>query len=230
MDENQCLKWLDSWPPSSVIYACLGSLNRLTPPQLMELGLGLEASNKPFIWVLRGSYKSQEMENLLLEDGFEERVKGRGLIIHGWAPQVLILSHPAIGGFLTHCGWNSSLEGICAGVPMMTWPMFAEQFLNEKLIVQILEVGVRVGVELALTWGEEEKFGVAVKRENVEEAVEKIMGEGEEREERRERARKLADMAKKAIKEGGSSFLNITLLLQDIRQQAKNISSQIHEM
>jgi len=87
--------------------------------------------------------------------------------------------------------------------------------------VQILEVGVRVGVELALTWGEEEKFGVAVKRENVEEAVEKIMGEGEEREERRERARKLAEMAKKAIKEGGSSFLNITLLLQDIRQQAK---------
>jgi UDP-glucosyl transferase 73C len=221
MDENQCLKWLDSWPLSSVIYACLGSLNRLTPPLLMELGLGLEASNKPFIWVLRGSYKSKEMENLLLEDGFEERVKGRGLIIHGWAPQVLILSHPAIGGFLTHCGWNSSLEGICAGVPMMTWPMFAEQFLNEKLIVQVLEVGVRVGVELALTWGEEEKFGVAVKRENVQEAVEKIMGEGEEREERRERARKLAEMAKKAIEEGGSSFFNITLLLQDIRQQAQ---------
>lgn len=201
----------------------MGSLNRLTPPQLIELGLGLEQSKKPFIWVLRGGYKSEEMEKWLAENCFEERVKGRGFVIHGWAPQVLILSHPAIGGFLTHCGWNSTLEGICAGIPMITWPMFAEQFLNEKLIVQVLEVGVRVGVELAMKWGAEEKFGVVVKRENVEEAVEKIMGEGKEREERRERARKLGEMGKKAIEEGGSSFLNITLFLEDIKQQAKII-------
>ena len=221
-DENKCLKWLDSWAPGSVIYACLGSLNRLTPEQLIELGLGLEASKMPFIWVIRGGYKKEEMEKWLLEDGFEERVKGRGFLIRGWAPQVLILSHPAIGGFLTHCGWNSTLEGICGGIPMITWPLFGEQFFNEKFIVHVLEIGVRVGVEVVIHLGEEEKFGVLVKRENIKEAVGMVMGEGEEKEKRRERVRQLAEMAKKAIEEGGSSYLNITLLLEDIRQAAKN--------
>ena len=81
--ENQCLKWLDSWPPSSVIYACLGSLNRVTPEQLIELGLGLEATKRPFIWVLRGAYRREEMDKWLLKEGFEERVKGRGILIKG---------------------------------------------------------------------------------------------------------------------------------------------------
>jgi UDP-glucosyl transferase 73C len=208
-----------------VIFACLGSLDRLPPQQLIELGLGLEASNRPFIWVIRGGYKREEMETLLSEDGFEERVKGRGFLIWGWAPQVLILSHPAIGGFLTHCGWNSTLEGISAGVPMVTWPLFAEQFFNEKFVVQVLEIGVRVGVEVVMHWGDEEKFGVLVKKENVKEAVERVMGEGNEREERRERARKLAQTAKKAIEEGGSSYLNVKLLLEDIMQLAKKQSN-----
>jgi UDP:flavonoid glycosyltransferase YjiC (YdhE family) len=109
------------------------------------------------------------MEKWLLGDGFEERVKGRGLLIRGWASQVLILSHPAIGGFLTHCGWNLTLERICGGIPMITMPLFDERFFNEKLIVQVLEIGVRVGVEVdaVMHWGEEEKFGVLMKRENV---------------------------------------------------------------
>ncbi|XWS59594.1 hypothetical protein CRYUN_Cryun08bG0135500 [Craigia yunnanensis] len=218
-NENQCLKWLDSWPPSSVIYVCFGSLNRLTPSQLIELGLALEASNRPFIWVIRGGYKKEEMEKWLAEDGFEERMKGRGLLIRGWAPQVLILSHPSIGGFLTHCGWNSTLEGICAGVPMITWPLFSEQFMNDKLLVQILKVGVRVGVEVAVQMGEEES-GMLVKRDDVKQALENLMDEGKEGEDRRKRARKLAKMAKKAVEEGGSSYLNITLLIEDIMQQA----------
>ncbi|KAJ1419459.1 putative UDP-glycosyltransferase 73C1-like [Sesbania bispinosa] len=98
-DATQYVEWLDSRPPSSVIYVCLGSLNRVTPEQLIELGLGLEATKRPFIWVLRGAYRRDEMEKWLLEDGFEERVKGRGILIRGWAPQVLILSHRAIGAF-----------------------------------------------------------------------------------------------------------------------------------
>jgi hypothetical protein len=220
IDENQCLKWLDSLPQSSVVYACLGSLSRLPPSQLIELGLGLEASNSPFIWVLRGDENGGEMEKWILEEGFEEKTKGRGLLIRGWAPQVLILSHPAIGGFLTHCGWNSTLEGVCAGVPMVTWPIFAEQFFNEKLVVQVLKIGERVGNEIAVPLGEEGSYGVLVNKEQVREAIGKIMTEGKEREDRRERSSKLAEMAKKATEEGGSSYLDITLLMEDIRKLA----------
>ena len=219
IDENQCLKWLDSRKPKSVIYACFGSLCHFSTSQLIEIGLGLEASNRPFVWIIRQSDCSFELEERLLEERYEERIKGRGLIIRGWAPQVLILSHPAAGGFLTHSGWNSTIEAICSGVPMITWPMFAEQFYNEKLVVQVLRIGVRIGVEVIVQWGEEEKAGALVKRNQIKEAVDKLMDEGKEGEERRERARKLGELAKMAVEEGGSSHLNTTLLIQDIMEQ-----------
>ncbi|KAK3226653.1 hypothetical protein Dsin_006515 [Dipteronia sinensis] len=219
MDENQILKWLDSQDSSSVLYACLGSLCNLIPAQLIELGLGLEASDRPFIWVIREGVNSKELQKWAMENGFEERNKGRGLVIWGWAPQVLILSNPAIGGFLTHCGWNSCLEGISAGLPLITWPLFADQFCNEKLVVQILKIGVRVGVEYPMTWGKEEKVGVLVMREDVKNAVEKLMNQEKEAQERRKRARELGMLAKAAVEEGGSSNLNITLLLDDIMNQ-----------
>ncbi|XVF30465.1 hypothetical protein REPUB_Repub16aG0060200 [Reevesia pubescens] len=218
VDEHQCQRWLDSQEPGSVIYACLGSLSNVIPSQSIELGLGLEASNRPFIWVMRGSDKSEEVEKWILEDGFEERTKGRGLVIRGWAPQVVILSHRAIGGFLTHCGWNSTIEAITAGVPLITWPLFGDQFCNEKLVVQILQIGVRIGVEEPLSWGEEAKVGVLVKKEDVKKAVERLMEAGEEGEERRKRAKKLGEMAEKALEVGGSSHLSITQLIQDIMQ------------
>ncbi|KAL7247981.1 hypothetical protein ACSBR2_002810 [Camellia fascicularis] len=218
IDEQHCLAWLDSQEPSSVIYACLGSLSRLTSAQMIELGLGLEGSNRPFIWVLREA--SEEFENWILEEGFGERTKERGLLIRGWAPQVLILSHPAIGAFFTHCGWNSTLEGICAGVPMVTWPLFAEQFCNEKLVVHVLRIGVSVGVELPMKWGEEEKVGVLVHKDTVKKTIDKLMDGGHEGEERRERAKQLGEMARRAIEEGGSSHLNMTMLIEDIMEKA----------
>lgn len=96
-DENQCLKWLDSWPSNSVIYISFGSLSRPTHIQLVELGSALEASKRPFVWVIReGNKRDEETEKWLTEDGFENSVKGRGFLIRGWAPQVLILSHPSI--------------------------------------------------------------------------------------------------------------------------------------
>ncbi|KAF5468258.1 hypothetical protein F2P56_012424 [Juglans regia] len=202
-----------------------GTLCRLTPLQLIELGLGLEACNRPFLWVIRGDNGKEELEKWILENGFEERTNGRGLLIRGWAPQVLILSHPAIGGFLTHCGWNSTLEAICAGVPMVTWPLFADQFFNEKLVVQVLKIGERVGNEIAVPVGEDGKSGVLVKREKVREAIQKIMTEGKDREERRERVRKLAEKAREATEKGGSSFLNITLLIEDIRKLGMGIQA-----
>ncbi|XP_012086438.2 UDP-glycosyltransferase 73C3 isoform X1 [Jatropha curcas] len=226
VDGNECLNWLDSWNPGSVIYACLGSLPNLTTLQVIELGLGLESSKRPFIWVVRrGDYRSKEIEKWVSETGFKERIKGRGLFIRGWAPQMLILSHPAIGGFVTHCGWNSILEAISSGVPMATWPLFADQFINEKLVIQVLKIGVSFGVEVPEKFGEEGKFGLLVKKEDVVRALDKLMEEGEEREERNKRIKELAEMAKKATEEGGSSFLNIKLLIQDIMQKINHEKS-----
>ncbi|XP_027176125.1 UDP-glycosyltransferase 73C4-like [Coffea eugenioides] len=216
VDQHNCLKWLASRETNSVIYVCLGSLSRLSTGQMTELALGLEASQRPFVWATR--YKSGDFEKWLCEEKFEERINDRGLLIHGWAPQVLILSHPAVGGFVTHCGWNSTLEGISAGVPLITWPMFGEQFCNEKLIVNILRVGVRVGVEFPVRFGEEEKVGVQVKQQDCKTAIDELMSEEQEGKQRRERARKLGEMAKRALEEGGSSHLNLDLLVQDITE------------
>ncbi|XP_065855312.1 UDP-glycosyltransferase 73D1-like [Euphorbia lathyris] len=232
IDEQECSKWLDLKKPRSVIYACLGSLCRLEPSQLLELGLGLEASNQPFIWVVKTGEKSSELDKWLADEMFEERTKGRGLLIKGWSPQVLILSHPAIGGFLTHCGWNSTVEGVCSGVPMITWPLFSEQFLNEKLIVEILKIGVRVGVEIPVRWGEEEKVGVLVKKEEVEKAIRILMDEGEEGMKRRKKAIELAQMARKSMEIGGSSYSNLSLLIQHVleyqtHRKAKGLESEI---
>jgi len=219
ISEHHCLKWLDLHQPKSVVYACLGSLCNLIPSQLMELALALEVTNRPFIWVIREGKKSEELEKWISEERFEERNKGRGLIIRGWAPQVLILSHPSIGGFLTHCGWNSTLEGISVGLPLVTWPLFADQFLNEKLVTQVLRIGVSLGVEVPMRLGVEESLGVLVKKEGIKEAICMVMDEGEESKERRERASKLSEMAKRAVEKGGSSHLNINLLIQDIMEQ-----------
>ncbi|KAI3993594.1 hypothetical protein MKX01_002607 [Papaver californicum] len=177
IDENQCLKWLDSRDPCSVVYACFGSLCALTSSEMIELALGLEESKCPFVWVIRGGERHPE----------------------------------SIGGFLTHCGWNSVMEGVCAGVPLIAWPTGAEQFFNEKLIVQVLDIGVKVGVDDVLAsdikWVEKEKVL------------------GEENNGRRQGRRRLRDFgtkAKKAVEEGGSSYNNMTLLIQDIMQyQAK---------
>ncbi|WRX24613.1 UDP-glucuronosyl/UDP-glucosyltransferase - like 10 [Theobroma cacao] len=222
IDDNQCLKpWLDSKKPGSVIYACLGSISGLTTWQLVELGLGLEASNQAFIWVIRGGKKSEGLEKWIAEEGFEERVKDRGLIIGGWAPQIWILSHPAIGGFLTHCGWNSTMEGICAGVPIVACPLFAEQFLNEKLVVEVLGIGASVGVEAAVAWGMEDKFGLLMKREQVKQAIDKVMDKGNPGEERRKRAKELGMRATKAIEEGGSSYQNMEMLIKFVLERTR---------
>lgn len=217
IDDKECLGWLETMTPGSVIYACLGSQCRLIPEQLIELGLGLEASEKPFIWAIKTGERFSELEEWLVKERFEDRIKGRGLLIKGWAPQVLILSHPAIGGFLTHCGWNSTTEAVCSGVPMITWPLFAEQFLNEKLIIEILRIGVRVGVEDPVRWGDEERVGVLVKKFQVEKAVATLMDGGEEGEMRKKRAKELAMSAKTAMEDGGTSHVNISALIEDIR-------------
>nr|UHH90530.1 UDP-glycosyltransferase [Nicotiana benthamiana] len=142
IDKHDCMKWLDSKKSSSVIYVCFGSIANFTASQLHELTMGIEASGQEFIWVVR---TDQQDNKDWFPKGFEERTKEKGLIINGWAPQKQILDHKSVGAFVTHCGWNSTLEGISAGVPMVTWPLFAEQFFNEKLVTDVLKTGVDVG-------------------------------------------------------------------------------------
>ncbi|GMI74572.1 UDP-glucosyl transferase 73B3 [Hibiscus trionum] len=212
IDANQCLTWLDSKEPNSVLYVCFGTSCWFSAAQLNEIAKGLEESGQGFIWVVREVNVGKEEE--WLPDGFEERVKGKGLIIRGWAPQVLILEHAAVGGFMSHLGWNSTLEGITYGVPMIAWPLSNEQFYNEKLVTEVLRVGVAVGVEEWCDWMEEHKF--LVRKERIITAVTELM-DGEEAEERRKRAGELKEKANRAVEEGGSSYCDLKDLLDGLR-------------
>ncbi|CAD5179565.1 unnamed protein product [Musa acuminata subsp. malaccensis] len=211
ISSDECLTWLDSKKPRSVLYVCFGSLGQCTTTQLHEIALGLEASDHPFIWVVSNAGEPSEW----LPERFNERVigEGKGLLIKGWAPQLLILNHEAVGGSVTHCGWNSCLEGISAGVPMVTWPLFAEQFFNEKLVVDVLRVGIAVG---ATVCSHRKEKRALVKAEAIKKAVDELMGSGEEAESRRKTAEKLKELAIKAVAEGGSSHMDLSCLLADM--------------
>ncbi|KAL1215792.1 UDP-glycosyltransferase 73B3 [Cardamine amara subsp. amara] len=209
IDEAECLKWLDSKKPDSVIYISFGSVACFKNEQLLEIAAGLEVSGTNFIWVVRKNDGNKGEKEEWLPEGFEERVAGKGMIIRGWAPQVLILDHQATGGFVTHCGWNSLLEGVAAGLPMVTWPVGAEQFYNEKLVTQVLKTGVSVGAKKRVTY-----MGDFISREKVNEAVRELLV-GKEAEERRKQAKQLAVMAKAAVEEGGSSFNDLNSFIEE---------------
>ncbi|KAI9092057.1 hypothetical protein K1719_027992 [Acacia pycnantha] len=136
------LKWLAD---GSVLYVCFGSQKLLKREQMEALASGLERSETRFVWVVKHGTSQQMEEGYgVVPDGFEDRVKGRGFVIKVWAPQVAILSHRAVGGFLSHCGWNSVMEAIVAGVMILGWPMEADQFVNAKRLVKDKGVAVRV--------------------------------------------------------------------------------------
>ena len=195
IDEHKCLQWLNSKKPSSVLYICFGSVANFGTSQLKEVAIALESSRQEFIWVVRENKNPEEENQNWLPEGFEQRIEGKGLIVKGWAPQVLILDHEAIGGFVTHCGWNSTLEAITAGVPMVAWPLGADQFYNEKLVTQVLKIGVSV-----------REYGDTIKSELIEEAIIRVM-EGAEAQEMRSKAKKLGKMAREAVEDGGSYAL-----------------------
>ncbi|KAI3853171.1 hypothetical protein MKW92_051240 [Papaver armeniacum] len=206
IEEHNVLKWLDSKKPNSVIYVSFGSMSKLPNDQLTEIATGLEESGCSFIWVVRKMMTKEEEK--FLPEGFEERIEGKGLIIREWAPQVLILDHPAVGGFMTHCGWNSILESITAGVPMITWPMFAEQFYNEKFVTRVLKIGSTVGAE-------EWKEGIELTN------VSLMSDNGEENRQMRKRVIELSEKAKRAVKEDGSSNVQLTALIEELKMSKK---------
>ncbi|CAJ1939535.1 unnamed protein product [Sphenostylis stenocarpa] len=207
VDEHECLKWLDTKKHKSVVYVCFGSTVVLPDSRLREIATGLEASGQQFMWVVR---KRKEDGVEWLPDGFEKGMEGKGLIIRGWAPQLLILEHEAIGAFVTHCGWNSILEAVSAGVPMITWPIFADQFFNEKLVTEVLKIGVPVG---AKKWVGVE--GDNITWDAVEKAVKRITT-GEEATDMRNRAMELSKLARRAMEEGGSSHSDLITLIEEL--------------
>ncbi|KAH0466493.1 hypothetical protein IEQ34_003731 [Dendrobium chrysotoxum] len=207
VSKSEVFGWLDGKEAGSVLYVCFGSLPRFTAAQFQEIRAGLEAAGRPFVWVVR--------EDPVAEGNVPVAGEGSiGFVIKGWAPQLAILKHQAVGAFLTHCGWNSCLEGIAAGVPMVTWPLFSDQQFNERLLVDVLGVGVGVG-SMVNSMREEERTLVVA--EKVAAAVETVMGGGQVAEERRRKARELKVAAAKAVEEGGSSEVELGRMVDALR-------------
>ncbi|KAM3351203.1 hypothetical protein ACQJBY_023296 [Aegilops geniculata] len=212
--EHECLRWLDAQPDQSVVFLSFGSMGTFSAKQLEEIATGLEKSGERFLWVVRSprnpDYKYGESLpepdlDALMPEGFLDRTKDRGLVIKSWAPQVEVLRHRATGAFMTHCGWNSTLEGITAGQPLLCWPLYAEQKVNKVHIVEEMKLGVEMR-----GYNEE-----VVKAEEVEEKVRWVMA-SEGGKALRERVAAAKDGAAEALKEGGSSDLAFVQFLNDL--------------
>lgn len=196
-----CLDWLNKRDPSSVVYVNYGSLVIMTIQELREFAWGLANSKYSFLWVIRPDMVSGGAEVISAE--FMEEVGGRGLLV-GWCRQEAVLSHPSIGGFLTHCGWNSVLESVSAGVPMICWPFFADQQMNCFYLCNKWGIGMEINGD--------------VRREKVEGIVRELM-EGEKGKEMRKKALEWRERAKVATNVGGSSYANFDMLVKYLKKE-----------
>ncbi|XP_073362233.1 anthocyanin 3'-O-beta-glucosyltransferase-like [Aegilops tauschii subsp. strangulata] len=218
-DADSCIGWLDMKPAGSVVYISFGTLTSFSPAELHELARGLELSGMNFVWVI-GAACPDSSE--WMPEGFAELTAhgGRGFIIRGWAPQMLILNHPAVGGFLTHCGWNSTLEAVSAGVPMVTWPRYADQFNNEKVIVELLKVGVSIGAKDYASCVEAHEV---IGGEVIAESIGRLMGNGEEGDAMRKKAKALGCKARSAVEGGGSSYNAVGRLIDELTARRSSV-------
>ncbi|KAI9196617.1 hypothetical protein LWI28_025448 [Acer negundo] len=202
-DLDGILKWLDDQPECSVVFLCFGTAGSFSPAQVKEIATGLEQSECRFLWSLRVSsphdHKSTTTNGDDLPEGFMERVRGRGMVIRGWAPQAEVLAHKAIGGFVSHCGWNSIMESLWHGVPIVTWPLYAEQNFNAFTLVK--ELGL--SVEIMRSDSRKDHDDGIVMGDEIARAVRCVMdGDSEIR-------KKVKEMSGKSMLEGGSSFDSI---------------------
>ncbi|XP_044487457.1 UDP-glycosyltransferase 83A1-like [Mangifera indica] len=199
-EDSSCLNWLDEQPLDSVIYVSLGSTTTLNQQQFEELALGLESSGQPFLWVVR----SDLVKDLIAEfpDGFKEKIAGRGKIVE-WAAQEKVLAHSSVACFVSHCGWNSTLEGLSMGVPFLCWPYFVDQFQNRNYICEVWEIG------LNLSSNEE---GIVTKDE-IQTKITKLLND----EIIKENALKVKERAANSLVEGGSSFENFKRFIVEMK-------------
>ncbi|RLN33188.1 DIMBOA UDP-glucosyltransferase BX8-like [Panicum miliaceum] len=191
--------------PASVLYVSFGSVASMSASDLAETAWGMAISGRPFLWALqpglvRGAPPSPEQPPL--PAGFRAATRGRGTVV-AWAPQEEVLAHPAVGGFWTHCGWNSTLEAVCAGVPMLCRPCFGDQMGNARYVERAWRVGVALDGEL--------------ERGEVEAAIAAVMGGGEAGAGMRRRPAVLKSRAAECcVAEAGSSCLNVDKLVKHI--------------
>ncbi|XP_062009129.1 putative UDP-glucose flavonoid 3-O-glucosyltransferase 3 [Rosa rugosa] len=208
---DSTLKWLDEQPPLSVVFLCFGSMGSFDEDQVKEIAYALEHSGLRFLWSLRQppakgkvAYPSDYADYRgVFPEGFLDRTTGIGKVI-GWAPQVAILAHPAIGGFVSHCGWNSMLESLWCGVPVGTLPMYAEQHLNAFEMVR--ELGLAVEVSMAYKKG-------SVNAEDIERGIRQVM---EHDSDIRKRVKEMSKLSKTALMDGGSSYSSLGRFIEQI--------------
>ncbi|MCE2055214.1 Zeatin O-glucosyltransferase [Datura stramonium] len=194
---HKCIEWLEKQEPNSVIFVSFGTTTTLSDEEIKELAIGLEKSEQKFIWVLREADKADifrgESRKVELPEGYEERVKSRGLIVRDWAPQLEILGHVATGGFMSHCGWNSCLESISMGVPIAAWPMHSDQPRNAFLVTEVLKIGT-----VLKDWATRDEL---VSSDAVAECVKRLMNSAEGDEMRQ----KAIELSKSVVDGGGSA-------------------------
>lgn len=205
-NHDYIIKWLDNQPFGSVLYVSQGSFLSVSSEQIDEIAAGLRDSGVGFLWVQRGEASSR------LKEICGEYKKG---LIVPWCDQLRVLMHPSVGGFWSHCGWNSTREGVFSGVPFLTFPIFMDQPLNSKYIVEDWKVGWRVK--------REGKKDTLMRRDEIASLVRKFMGLDGDDEVRdmRERARELQQICQRAIAGGGSSETNMKAFLGHVLQGAK---------
>jgi hypothetical protein len=206
-DPEGCLPWLDERAarPGSVVYVSFGTQVDVTAAQLDELAHGLADSGHAFLWAVRS-------------DAWAPPVNPgpQGKVVRGWVPQLRVLVHPAVGGFLSHCGWNSVLESLAAGRPMLAWPVIAEQAANAKHVADVIGAGVRVGVKASAASFKAER--AVVGRAQVAEKVRELMDDGEAGRSMRARAEHVRQEARDAVGEGGTSRLALARLVDELRR------------
>lgn len=186
-EDTTCLDWLDQQPPQSVLYVAFGSSAVIDQNQFKELALGLDFLNKPFLWVVSNDKK--------LNNAYPDDFHGSKGRIVGWAPQKKILNHPAIACFISHCGWNSTVEGVCGGVPFLCWPLVKDQFVNKSYICAVWKVG------LGLDKGENGLISMG----EIRKKVEQLHGD----EGIKARSLKLKELTLNNTVEGGHSLKNL---------------------
>ncbi|KAK3204229.1 hypothetical protein Dsin_018275 [Dipteronia sinensis] len=201
-------EWLNSKPESSVVYVSFGSIVVLKKPQMEEIARGLLDSGHPFMWVIRSEKGNGDEEEKL---SCMEELEQQGMIVT-WCSQVEVLSHPAVGCFVTHCGWNSTLESLVSGVAVVAYPQWSDQATNAMLIEKVWRTGVRVKLN---------DEGVA-EREDIKKCLQVVMGGGEQTQALKENARKWKDLTRDAAKDGGSSFNNLKAFVDEFRSRCSN--------